>query len=99
MLTLLPLPPLREHKEVRRARDALALAGRHPDGDEIAEAIDIISDAWQRLAALAPLVCDKRAREAISCERYGAIGVLSDAVSDLGYALECWRDENRENAA
>jgi hypothetical protein len=94
MLDLRPIPEPCEPDCIRKARVALREAWDHPDAAEIRAALDTLSHAILRLNEIAPSICDASVRESIEGTPYGTLSNLSDAVSDMTYALDCWRERN-----
>ncbi len=98
MLTFRPISEA-EPRCIAKARATLADAPRHPDADEIAQALDVLSHALMRLGQIGARMCHAEAREAVEASDGGAFGALEDAVSDLAYAVECWASDPCNDAA
>lgn len=98
MLTLLPCAPGPLMPIVARAEIALRDAGDHPDAALVQQIIDTLDHALMRANELGAQCEDARVREAVVSEPHGVASCLSDAVSDLAYALECWADGREDRA-
>ena len=94
MLALRPIPEACEPREVRRVRAALREAPNHPDASEIDRVCDILSHAILRLREIVPQIADASVASAISDQPHGTLSNLEDSLSDIAYAVDCWREQN-----
>ena len=94
MLALRPIPDACEPDAVKRVRIALRAASDHPDALAIGKACDVLAHAILRLREIAETMHDAEVRECIESVPHGSLSNLEDSLSDLSYALECWREAN-----
>jgi len=101
MLHFHPRPSAPAPPAIARARKTIEAHSWHPDAEAALEALGIIAEAMERLERLASWISLRDARDALSCERYGMLGVLADAASDLGAAFRRYDDDpfNHPDAA
>ena len=94
MLALRPIPDACEPDAVKRVRVALRAASDHPDALAIAKACDVLAHAILRLSEIAATMHDAEVRECIESVPHGSLSNLDDSLSDMAYALECWREQH-----
>jgi hypothetical protein len=97
MLALRPIPEPCEPPAVKRVRIALRAASDHPDALAISKACDVLAHAILRLREIAETMHDAEVRECIEATPHGSLSNLDDSLSDMGYALECWREQNQSD--
>ena len=89
-----PLPPACEPACIKKVRRALADAPLHPDAREVDQILDVMAHAINRMREIGETIADASIREAITEAPNGALAVLDDAMSDVAWALHCWREDN-----
>ena len=89
-----PLPPAAEPACIKKVRRALNDAPTHPDVREVDQILDVMAHAILRLREIGESIADASIREAITEAPNGALAVLDDAMSDVAWALHCWREDN-----
>ena len=94
MLHFRPLPEPCEPPAVKRVRVALRNASDHPDAARISAACDALAHCILRLSEIAATMEDAEVLECVEATPHGSLSNLEDSLSDMAYALECWREQN-----